>query len=512
MRLPASSLTRTGILIRPSPREDYAGLRSRLFTVIFKITGRPPSKYVARGEVAGAAGLWSILALLRKDPEELKKHVARRLMDTSIVDRAYKLDVEWRSLLTEINQLRHKHNVVSRSIGRAKDPARRKELIEEARRLLDQLAAKEARLKEVEKQREEALLSLPNLVDSDVPTGDESRNEPLMYWGRPRVWRGFLERFKEETVSRGFSVEYEVIDWKPVGHADMLENVLGLGNTLKAGEVAGSRFYYLFEDLVWLDFALLLYAVDVLTSKGYKLVMPPYMLRFEVMSRVIDLETFRDAIYKIEGEDLYLIATAEHPLAALYYKSELYDDELPLKLVGVSPCFRKEAGAGNRDLKGIFRVHQFHKVEQFVFSTPEDSRKLHEELISNARELFEGLGLPYRVVNIASGDLGACAVKKYDLEVWMPAQGRYREMVSASNCTDWQAYRLSIRLVRRKGMERGYVHTLNSTGIASTRTITAILENYQEPDGTVVIPKVLNKYLEGFSRAPKGQIEPVKRG
>ena len=455
--------------------------------------------------------MWSVLALLRGNPEELKKHVAKRLMDTSIVDRAHSLDVKWRKLLTEINELRHRHNLVSRSIGRTRDPAKRRELISEAKKLLDKLSVMEARLKEVEKAREEALLSLPNLVDNDVPVGDESNNKPILYWGKPRVWKGFLEKFKEETASKGFRVDYEPIDWKPVGHADMLENTLGLGNTLKAGEVAGSRFYYLFDDLVWLDFALLLYAMDVLTSKGYKLVMPPYMLRFDVMSRVIDLETFRDAIYKIEGEDLYLIATAEHPLAALYYKSELYDDELPIKLVGVSPCFRKEAGAGNRDLKGIFRVHQFHKVEQFIFSTPEESRRLHEELINNARELFEGLGLPYRVVNIASGDLGACAVKKYDLEVWMPAQGKYREMVSASNCTDWQAYRLSIRLVRRKGMERGYVHTLNSTGIASTRTITAILENYQEPDGTVIIPRVLNRYLEAFNKAPRDHIEPVKK-
>jgi seryl-tRNA synthetase len=159
-------------------------------------------------------------------------------------------------------------------------------------------------------------------------------------------------------------------------------------------------------------------------------------------------------------------------------------------------------------LKGIFRVHQFHKVEQFIYSVPEESKKLHEELINNSKELFQGLEIPYRVVNIASGDLGACAVKKYDLEAWMPAQGRYREMVSASNCTDWQAYRLHIRLVRRKGMERGYVHTLNATGIASTRTITAILENFQEEDGAVRIPRVLRRYLEPFEKAPKDYIEP----
>ncbi len=452
---------------------------------------------------------WTILKLVREDPERLKHYLRLRMMDPSLADKAVELDREWRRLLTLVNELRHKHNVVSRSIGRARDREERARLIEEARAILRELSDLEERLKKVEEERERVLLSLPNIVDDDVPVGDEDAAVPIEYWGRPRVWRGHLDSFLEAT--RGFKVDYEVIDWRPVGHADMLEKVLRLGDTLRAAKVAGSRFYYLFEDLVWLDFALLQYAIDRLTSKGYVLVLPPYMLRHEIVTRVIDIETFKDAIYKVENEDLYLISTAEHPLAALYYKEELYDDELPLKLVGVSPCFRREAGAGNRDLKGIFRVHQFHKVEQFIFSTPEESRKLHQELIDNARELFQGLGIPYRVVNIASGDLGACAVKKYDLEAWMPAQGRFREMVSASNCTDWQAYRLRIRLVRRKGMERGYVHTLNSTAIASTRTLTAILENFQEEDGTVVIPKVLRKYLEPFRRAPKEFIEPREK-
>ncbi len=454
---------------------------------------------------------WSVLELLRSNPEELKEHVRKRLMDPAIVDEAYRLDVKWRELLTKVNEFRHRHNVITRSIAKTRDPGEKRRLIDGARSLLRQLEELEEELKKVEAEREKTLLSLPNLVDPDVPVGDETASVPVEFWGKPKVYVEYVEAFKEQTERYGFKVDYEVIDWKPRGHADMLEEVLKLGDTRRAAEVAGSRFYYLFEDLVWLDFALLLFAIDRLTSKGYTLVLPPYMLRYKVMSRVIDLETFKDAIYEIAGEDLYLIATAEHPLAALYYKKELYDDELPLKLVGVSPCFRKEAGAGNRDLKGIFRVHQFHKVEQFIYSTPEESRKLHEEIIGNARELFQELGIPFRIINIASGDLGACAVKKYDLEAWMPAQGKYREMVSASNCTDWQAYRLGIRLVMRKGMEREYVHTLNSTAIASTRTITAILENFQEPDGTVVIPKPLRAYLEIFKAAPKEVIEPRRR-
>ncbi|MEZ0393525.1 MAG: serine--tRNA ligase [Desulfurococcaceae archaeon] len=454
---------------------------------------------------------WSVLRMLRESPEELKKHVAKRFMDVSIVDEAYRLDLEWRRLLARVQEVRHAHNVVSREVAKLSGEEREKKL-EEARKLLEELEELERKLKEVEEARERALLALPNLVHDDVPVGpDDSYNVPIRFWGRPRVWEGFLEAFKAQTERYGFKVDYELISWRPVGHADMLEGVLGLGNTLKAGEVAGSRFYYLFDDMVFLDLALLAYAIDRLTSKGYRLVLPPYMLRFKYIQGVIDYATFKDAIYKVDGEDLYLIATAEHSLAALHAGEVIPEEELPLKYAGVSPCFRKEAGAGSRDLKGIFRVHQFHKVEQFVYSKPEESWALMEEMIRNAEELFQGLGLPYRVVNIASGDLGAPAAKKYDLEVWMPAQGLYREMVSCSNVTDWQAYRLDIRMLRRKGMVKEYVHMLNSTAIASTRAITAILENYQEPDGVVVVPKVLRKYLEIFERAPKDAIHPVKK-
>lgn len=450
---------------------------------------------------------WTILTLLREKPEELKKHVEKRLMDPRIVDEALRLDIEWRRLQTEVNSLRHKHNQITRSIAKAGEEER-KRLMEEAKRLLEELKDLEAKVSEAEARRNEALMALPNIVDDDVPVGDESASVPIEFWGRPKVWREHLEQFKEQTERYGFKVDYELIDWKPVGHADMLEEVLRLGNTLKAAEVAGSRFYYLFDDLVWLDLALLLFALDKLSQAGYRIVTPPYMLRHKIIAGVIDLATFKDAIYKIEDEDLYLIATAEHSLAALYYNEEIYDEELPIKLAGISPCFRKEAGAGNKDLKGIFRVHQFHKVEQFIFSKPEDSKRLHEEMIGLSKELFRELELPFRVVNIASGDLGAPAAKKYDLEVWMPAQGKYREMVSASNCTDWQAYRLGVKMIRRKGMIKEYVHMLNSTAIASTRTITAILENHQEPDGSVRIPKALRKYLEPFAAAPKDYIRP----
>jgi len=455
---------------------------------------------------------WSILECLRKNPEVLRESLKKRFMDLSLVDKAISLDVEWRRLLTEVNNLRHKHNLISQQIPKLSDEERRVK-IEEAKELLKTIEILEKRLDEVEKTRDEILLSLPNLVHPSVPVGpDESYNVPVRVWGKAKVYHEFLDDFLRYTEGQGVRMDYEVINWRPIGHADMLENVLKLGNTLKAAEVTSSRFYYLFDDMVWLDIALLLYAIDYLTSKGFKLVLPPYMLRHQFMAGVIDLNTFKDAIYKIEGEDLYLIATAEHSLAALHAGEDIPEEDLPLLYVGVSPCFRKEAGAGSRDIKGIFRVHQFHKVEQFAYTLPEQSWDVFEMLISNAEDLFKGLGLPYRVVNVASAELGSPAAKKYDLEVWYPAQGRFRELVSCSNCTDWQSYRLRIRYLRRRGNVRDYLHTLNSTAIASTRTITAVLENYQTPDGVVEVPKTLRKYLEMFSRAPKDYIHPVKKG
>jgi len=452
---------------------------------------------------------WSLLELIRTKPEELIANLKRRYVDPSIVNKAVELDKKWREILQQVEKLRHEHNVITQQIPRL-PPEERKKKIQEAKELLAQLQQKEKELKEIEQERDNILKNLPNIVTEDVPQGpDDTYSVPIKFWGRFRVYEKDVDEFKKQL--NGSNVEYEIIQWKPVGHADMLENVLRLGNTIKASEVSGSRFYYLFNDIVWLDFSLLFYAIDTLTSKGYTLVLPPYMLRGEIIYSVIDMDTFKDAIYKIDNEDLYLIATAEHPLAALHYKEELDKEELPIKLAGISPAFRKEAGAANKDLKGIFRVHQFHKVEQFIYCLPEDSWKYHKELLSNAEEIFQGLELPYRIINIASGDLGACAAKKYDLEVWMPAQAKFREMVSCSNCTDWQAYRMKIRYVDRKENKKGYVHTLNSTAVASTRTITAILENYQKPDGSVEIPKVLRKYLEPFKAAPKDYILPTNK-
>ncbi len=451
--------------------------------------------------------MWSMLYYLRNDPEVIKKSMVRRGLDPNIVDEAIKYDALWRKTLTELNKLRHKHNQLSRKISKS-SPEERVKLLEEARKLLVEIEELEKLVKTYEDARNSILLSIPNIVHETVPIGaDETENVPIRFWGKPKVWRGHLELFKYQT--RGFSVEYELLDWKPIGHADMLD-VTGLGDTLRAAKVSGSRFFYIFDDLVWLDIALLMYALDTLSRKGFTIVMPPYMMRRKPYEGVTALSDFEDAIYKVEEEDLYLIATSEHPIAAMFMNEALHEKDLPLLFAGVSPCFRKEAGAHGKDTKGIFRVHQFHKIEQFVFTTPETSWEWHEKLIETAEEIWRGLEIPYRIVNICTGDIGVVAAKKYDLEAWMPAQGKYREMVSCSNCTDWQSYRLNIRLVRRSG-ERTFVHTLNSTAIASTRAITAILENYQDEEGNVEIPRVLRKYLELFPNAPRDVIRRRKK-
>jgi len=254
-----------------------------------------------------------------------------------------------------------------------------------------------------------------------------------------------------------------------------------------------------------LDMALMNFALEEMIKKGYTPIEPPFLMRRKPYEGVIALSDFENDLYKIDGEDLYLIATSEHPMAAMFMDEVLKAEDLPIKFVGISTNFRKEAGAHGRDTRGIFRTHQFNKVEQFVFCKPEDSWKIHEELLKNAEELVQKLGLPYRVVNVCTGDIGKVAAKKYDIEAWMPAQNAYREIISCSNCTDYQARRLNIRYREREGEPpKGFVHTLNSTALATGRTIVAILENYQQEDGSVVVPEVLRKYMMGIEKiSPK---------
>ena len=452
--------------------------------------------------------MWSILKLLREEPEKIKWSQRVRGLDDRVVDEALALDEAWRAKQKDLDELRHERNLVAKQIAKS-PPDKKGELVRRAQELSSRIEELEREVEDLKSRRDEILLRIPNVISEDVPKGgSEEDNVPIYYYGKPRVWKGHLEAFLESL--KGSRVEYEILEWKPEIHADVGETI-GLVDAKRGAKVAGSRFYYLLDDLVWLDLALTLYALDYMSKKGFVLTEPPLMIRRGAYQGVIAFEDFEEMIYKIDGEDLYLIATSEHPIAAMLMNETIPEGDLPLKFVGVSACFRKEAGAHGKDTKGIFRVHQFNKVEQFVFCLPEESWSWHEGLIKNAVELWEGLELPFRVVNVCSGEMGGVAAKKYDLEVWMPGQGKFREVVSCSNCTDYQSYRLNIRYASYKGApSKGYVHTLNSTAIATSRAITAILENYQEPDGRVRIPKVLKKYLELFEDAPKEYIRSIR--
>ena len=436
------------------------------------------------------------IRLLRERPDYVKETLEKRYMEDLIplVDEILSLDKEWRDLLKELNNLRAERNKLSKEIGalmRSGERKKAEELKKKSSSISKQIEEMEEKERSLVKEIEEKLRLLPNVLHPDIPIGpDDSYNKPVKFWGKPRVWKGYLDVFKEQT--EGFDIPYDLVDEQPRHHYDLVE-LLDVADTERASKVAGSRFYYEKRELVFLDLALSMYALDKLTRKGFTPLIPPYMARRFVEEGATYFTDFEDTIYKIEGEDLYLIPTAEHAIAG-YHSNEIFEvGELPKRYAGWSPCFRKEAGSHGKDTKGIFRVHQFHKVEQFSYVYPEDSWKEHEFLISNAEEILQELEIPYRIVDIASGDLGAVAARKFDIEGWFPGQGKYRELVSGSNCLDWQARRLNIRY-RRKDGTTDFVHTLNATALAVQRVITAILENHFDGD-VVKIPRVLWRYL-----------------
>ncbi len=453
---------------------------------------------------------WSILAAIREDPETLRQSQRRRGLDPKTVDTAIKLDTKWRKGRTEIAELQRQRNQISKQISKTKDKTEREKLIQETKQLATKVAAEERNLAKLENKRSSILQGFPNILHDSVPEGMEEEDaKPHKYVGKPRVWQKYLERFLDEAGN--LPVEYELVHDCPKSHYD-ISNEIGLIDTDRAGKVSGSRFYYLLGDIVWLDLALALYAMEAITKHGYTMVMTPHLLNYAAYSGVTDIGTFEDALYKLENQDLYLIATSEHPIAARFMNEVIEINELPLLYAGYTPCYRKEAGAHGKDTKGIFRVHQFNKVEQFVFCLPDESWTWIEKMIQTEEEVWTPLEIPYRIVTLASGDTSKVVAKTYDLELWMPSQGRYREMVSCSNCTDYQSSRLNIRYADKRGHPtKGFVHTLNSTVIATTRAITAILENNLQPDGSVLIPKPLRKYLKSIETAPQKLIEPVER-
>ena len=417
------------------------------------------------------------MKFIREHPEIVKADLQRRgaVDKFAWVDELLQNDQKWRSLQAQANALRQQRNKLTEQIAKLRKQGQdAAPVMREAEAIPDKIRELEQEAGNVRERINQTLMQLPNIMHESVPTGkDEHDNVEIRKWGTPPQF-----------------------PFKPLDHID-LATKLDLVDLERAARVAGARFYYLKKDLVRLNYALIGYALDFIAQKGYTVMQPPYLLKREVLSGAVALSDFEDVIYKIEGEDLYLLATSEHALNAFHFGEILDGKTLPLRYGGVSPCFRKEAGAHGRDTKGIFRVHQFEKVEQFVFCRPEDSWKEHEKLIANAEELFQALKLPYRVVNVCSGDLGTVAAKKYDLEVWLPGQNTYREAVSCSNCASYQAVRSNVRYRDRTSDPTEYVHTLNSTFVATERTLIAIMENFQQGDGSIAIPEVLRSYMNG---------------
>jgi seryl-tRNA synthetase len=315
---------------------------------------------------------------------------------------------------------------------------------------------------------------VPNLLHASVPEGKDEKDNAVV-----------------KTAGKIRDIH------KPKDHVD-IATALDLIDLERAAKVSGARFFFLKNELVRMDSALISLALDFLAEKGYTPVQPPFMIRREPMEGAVILGDFEDVIYKVEGDDLYMIGTSEHAIAGMHMGEIIEGNSLPLRYAGMSPCFRKEAGAHGKDMKGIFRVHQFDKVEQFVYCRPEDSDKEHERMLAVSQEFLEKLGLPHRVVLLCSADTGKISAKTYDIEAWMPGQNAYREIVSCSNCLDFQARRLGIRFRDKTNEETRLVHTLNSTLVAVQRTLVAILENYQTPAGTVQVPDALQKYMGGI--------------
>ena len=428
---------------------------------------------------------------MRDHIAEIKRSMEKRKSDYPI-EELLSLDAEWRTMQTKLEELRSRRNKSSLEISQMKKnadgdwdgiAAQIDAKISDISRIKAEIEAIEAEMPSYNSRIEELLWNMPNVLDESVPYGnDDTANVEISVWGDKK--RPNTRKTHEEALAS-----------------------LGLLDMEDAARVSGARFYYMMGDIALLEQSLIRFALDELNGKGYVPVSPPLMLKKDFYRGVTAVGDFQDALYMATdskeseslkdleraGNDLFLIATSEHAIAAMHSGKNFSAKDLPLKYAGVSPCFRREAGAHGKDSKGIFRSHQFYKVEQFIFCDQDSSQEYFKELLGNAEGIYRKLGIPYRTVNICTGDIGSVAAKKVDIEAYMPMQEAYREVVSCSNCTDWQSLRLDIKYDR--GGERKYVHTLNCTAIAAGRTIVAIVENYLEDDGTIRIPEALVPYM-----------------
>ena len=410
--------------------------------------------------------------LIKERPEIIRNMLKARAVEFDL-DGLIESDQKRREFIIKTDDLRKKKNQVAITISEKKKAGEdASSILAEMKNISNELTKFESEQEDIERKYLKLASTIPNLVDESVPIGpDESANKEIKKWGN-------IPKF----------------DFKIKDHIDISED-LNLVDLERAAKVAGARFYYLKNDLVRLNQALIHFGLDFLAEKGYSLVQPPYMINRESMEGAVIAEDFEEVIYKVEEEDLYMIGTSEHAMAAMHSKEIIEGKEIPMKYAGISPCFRKEAGAHGRDQKGIFRVHQFDKIEQFVFSKPEDSWKEHEKMLAVAEEFYQKLEIPYRVMLLSTGDIGKISAKTYDIEAWMAGQNAYREIVSCSNCLEYQARRLKIRFRDKTNEDTQYIHTLNSTLIATTRVLVAIMENFQTKDGHIRIPQVLQGYM-----------------
>ncbi len=414
----------------------------------------------------------------RRNFKKIVESEKKRFNNPVNAERVCEYDQKWKSVLQEIQDLRKQRNEISSKISAYKksgDNVKAEKAIKESKQIKEKIDELEKKRIEYINKREKYRYYVGNDLHESVPIGEtEESNEIVRTIGD-------LPKF----------------DFKPLSHVFLIEKING-ADTKKASEVVGSRFYYLKGDMVLLNLALIRFALDKLISKGYTPLWTPFFIKHEIMKAAAELADFEEQLYKIQDEDLYMIATSEQTLAAYHYNEIIDPNLFPLKYAGVSSCFRREAGSHGKDTLGIFRVHQFEKVEQYVFCKPDNSWNIFEELITNAEEIYKELNIPYRIVNIASGELNDNAAKKYDLEAWFPASEKYRELVSCSNCLDYQARKLKIRVGKVGSTQKKEIaHTLNSTAVATERTICCILENYQNEDGSVRIPKALQPYMNG---------------
>ncbi|MFX0016282.1 MAG: serine--tRNA ligase [Promethearchaeota archaeon] len=417
------------------------------------------------------------IKVFRENPQIIRDSEIKRFKDPDQVDKVIALDSKWRSLLLQVNELRKERNQISRDIGpRKKKGEDIKPLKARVNQLKNEISDLEKITNDTLEERDRIRYNIGNILLPGVPIAEtEEGDVTLREWGK-----------KPE-----FSFPIK-------GHTELVES-LGLANIEKAAQVSGARTFFLTNQMVFLNLALIQFALDFLVNeRGFIPFWTPPFMRQEAMRGASELDDFEETLYNDPKENIFFIATSEQPLAAFHMNELLDEDTLPRKYCGISQCYRREAGSHGKDTKGIFRVHHFNKVEQFVFTQPDKSEELHEEMIKNAEELFQRLRIPHRVVNIASGELNANAAKKYDLEAWFPAQETYRELVSCSNVTDYQARKLNITYGKAGG-DKDYLHTLNSTAIATERTLCALLENYQQEDGSVIIPKVLQAYMNGLT-------------